>query len=237
MPNLLDNTGSLLRWWKKKKKNAFGCRCSLKPICISTQKNKLINKMSTRGRQGKAAFLFAWGFKALKRFDLCPTFSQLIPHVFDSQSKPALARCSLSPLPKPPHYSVSRNHNLLPVWPFSSQTLSATLPRSPTEALCLFHNCGWVKIHLPDSPLPSLLAKSRPLCQVRPQLVCSRGVCVGRQRFSNAFFVEKKKKRGGGRHLKKETPSRLPWMIKHAVKHKDAIKDEATKFISIVLFY
>lgn len=61
-------------------------------------KKKLKNKMSTRGRQGKAAFLFAWGFKALKRFDLCPTFSQLIPHVFDSQSKPALARCSLSPL-------------------------------------------------------------------------------------------------------------------------------------------
>lgn len=93
MPNLLDYTGSLLRWWKKK---SLRLQMFIKAHLHFNSKKK---KMSTRAKraQGKAAFLFAWGFNALKRFDLCPTFSQLIPHVFDSQSKPALARCSLSP--------------------------------------------------------------------------------------------------------------------------------------------
>lgn len=182
--------------------------------------------MSTRGKraQGKAAFLFAWGFKALKRFDLCPTFSQLIPHVFDSQSKPALARCSLSPLLRLP---------TIPCPETTTYCLSGRFPprlyppRCP-EALqrpCVYFTIvdEWKYIcqtlHFPVcSPRVAPSAKfGRSLSAVEVFVLVGKDLATR--------FLEKKKKRWGQALKKKNTPSRMPWMIKHAVKNKDAIKD------------
>lgn len=137
----------------------------------------------------------------MKRFNLCPTFSQLIPHVFDSQSKPALARCSLS-LPSPPAQP------LLPTrcpetttYCLSGRFPPRLYPPHSPEAYRgpVFISQLWMSENTFARLSTSQFARQESfLCQVRPQLSAAKVFVLVVKDFARLLCAEKE---GGGRIL------------------------------------
>lgn len=162
-------------------------RCSLKLICISTQMSTKVQPKEAKWngmqdipiRELLLEDLKLLRVRLLFYIFLTDPIWPFFTHSLNLLEQDVLL-VSPSPWLKslffPPSFSVQKPQHIACLVIFLPDFIRHTAQK-PAEALCLFHNCGWVKIHLPGSPLPSLLAKSRPPAKFSHSCLQKRCLC------------------------------------------------------------